>query len=359
MRLLTLTIDFLPESGGLARYADSLARVFAHDMTVIADIQGDRATCKMVQENAPYVLRYEAFMKSTFPKWRGAFGVLRRECPDVVIVHHVLPLGIVVWLYGLFTKTPYVVCLHGMDFATAHVRPWKRFLMRRVLTAAHTVVANSQALAKQVQQLTGREATVCYPTPWIRPSMNVRMKKAQSRVMLASITRLVERKGIDRVLKALASMSHLHDRVHYRITGIGPHAQNIKELVSRLHLEQMVAVRETDDPKDLRHAFEEADVFVLPTTSKNGNTEGFGIVYLEAALFGVPSIATRQSGVDEAVIDKKTGILVLNDDELAEAISRLVCDEAYRQSLGQQAQKHAKRFTPDEQFQELQQRLYD
>lgn len=359
MRLLTLTIDFLPKSGGLARYADSLARVFAHDMTVIADVPGDRAACEKVQQNAPYVLRYEAFMKSTFPKWRGAFRILRRERPDVVIVHHVLPLGIVAWLYGLFTKTPYVVCLHGMDFATAHVRPWKRLLMRRVLTAAHIVVANSHALAKQVQQLTGREAIVCYPTPWIQPSMNMKMKKAQSPVMLASITRLVERKGIDRVLKALASMPHLHERVSYHITGVGPHAQNIKELVSHLHLEQMVTISETDDPEDLRHAFEEADIFVLPTTSKNGDTEGFGIVYLEAALFGVPSIATRQHGVDEAVIDKKTGLLVSNDDELAEAISRLVCDEASRQSLGQQAQEHAKCFTPNDQFQELQQRLYD
>ena len=115
MRLLTLTIDFLPESGGLARYADSLARVFAHDMTVVADVQGNRAACRKLQAEAPYTLRYEAFMRCAFPRWRGAFRVLREERPDVIIVHHVLPLGTVAWLYGLFAQTPFVVCLHGMD----------------------------------------------------------------------------------------------------------------------------------------------------------------------------------------------------------------------------------------------------
>lgn len=359
MRLLTLTIDFLPNSGGLARYADSLARTFARDMTVIADVQGDRSACEKMQEIAPYILRYEAFMKRAFPKWRGAFCVLRRERPDVVIVHHVLPLGSVVWLYGLFSKTPYVVCLHGMDFATAHERPWKRFLMRRVLMAAHIVVANSRALAKKMQRLTGREAIVCYPTPWILPLQSWKKKDAHGLVVLSSITRLIERKGIDRVLHVLASMPHLHDTVRYHVTGVGPHAQSVKELVSRLHLAQMVTVNETDDPEDLRHAFEEADIFVLPTTSKKGDTEGFGIVYLEAALFGVPSIATRQLGVDEAVLDGKTGLLVSNDEELAAAISRLVSDKAYRQSLGTQAQINAQRFTPEKQFQELSRGLYD
>ncbi|MEK7529869.1 MAG: glycosyltransferase family 4 protein, partial [Patescibacteria group bacterium] len=283
----------------------------------------------------------------------------REERPDVIIVHHVLPLGTVAWLYGLFAQTPFVVCLHGMDFATANERPWKRFLLRRVLTAAHTVVANSKALGKQVQQLTGRDALVCYPTPWIQPLRKANIKRAQNPVVLSSVTRLVERKGIDRVLKALASMPHLHERLRYHITGVGPFAPTIRECIDRLRLEHIVTLSETDDSEDLRRAFEEADIFVLPTTSKKGNTEGFGMVYLEAALFGAPSIASRQAGVDEAVIDKNTGLLVSNDDELAKAISRLVCDEAYRRSLGMQAKERARQFTPEEQFHGLRQRLYD
>ena len=52
---------------------------------------------------------------------------------------------------------------------------------------------------KQVQQLTGRDALVCYPTPWIRPLRKANIKRAQNPVVLSSVTRLVERKGIDRV----------------------------------------------------------------------------------------------------------------------------------------------------------------
>lgn len=359
MRLLTLTIDFLPNSGGLARYADSLARVFAHDMTVVADVrvshEEERDMCRQV----PYTLHYEPFMKTGFPKWRGAFGILRRECPDVVIVHHALPLGTAAWLFGLWTKTPFVVCLHGMDFATACVRPWKRFLLKRVLKSAHTVVANSRALAERVEALTNRQALVCYPTPWIHPHAPVHQKEQKRALILASVSRLVERKGIQRVLKTLASMPKWHCGLRYHITGVGPHASAIRADIKRYGLEDIVTLNETDAPEALRRAYEEADIFILPTTTSGGDTEGFGIVYLEAAQFGVPSIASRQNGVDEAVIDEKTGILVSNDDELTKAIARLVMDASLRSTLGAQARTRAKTFTPESQFQSLKERLYD
>ena len=106
MNILTLTMDFLPMSGGLARFADSLARVFANDMTVIADVEAPALECRAVQKHTPYCLRYQSFMRPGFPRWRGAFGVLRKERPDMVVVHHVLPLGFVARVFRKVTGTP-------------------------------------------------------------------------------------------------------------------------------------------------------------------------------------------------------------------------------------------------------------
>ena len=81
----------------------------------------------------------------------------------------------------------------------------------------------------------------------------------------------------------------------------------------------------------------------MPTLDEreNRSIEGFGIAYLEAAFFGIPSIASNVGGTPEAVLDKKTGIIINNINELYDAMNNLLNDNGYLKKLGEQAKIRA------------------
>ena len=96
-----------------------------------------------------------------------------------------------------------------------------------------------------------------------------------------------------------------------------------------------------DAEKDLW--LKNCDIFIMPSRDINGDVEGFGIVYLEAALAGKPVIAGRSGGVSDAVVDYETGILVEPDnvDSIEDAIQELYRNFDLRQELGDNAMKRA------------------
>ena len=106
-----------------------------------------------------------------------------------------------------------------------------------------------------------------------------------------------------------------------------------------------------------------ADIFVMtPITMENGDCEGLGIVYLEAALHGKPSIGTRHGGVPEAIIDNETGVLVSekNSAEIASAVLGLLDDSVRLQDLGRSAERRVKElFTPERQAHQFKTAVYD
>ena len=95
---------------------------------------------------------------------------------------------------------------------------------------------------------------------------------------------------------------------------------------------------------ELLRLYFNAHVFVLPVLELPGDIEGFGIVFLEAGLAGVPSVATATGGIPDAIVDGQTGLLVPPGDTAAlqSAVLRLLQDDDLRQRLGQQAANRAR-----------------
>jgi phosphatidylinositol alpha-1,6-mannosyltransferase len=89
----------------------------------------------------------------------------------------------------------------------------------------------------------------------------------------------------------------------------------------------------------LASLYKEADLFALPVRASEDDVEGFGIVFLEAALFALPSVSTRAGGIPEAVLDGVTGTLVDpdSDGELHEALKKLLSDPEAAARMGEAA----------------------
>ena len=131
--------------------------------------------------------------------------------------------------------------------------------------------------------------------------------------------------------------------IQYFIAGDGPEKSNLINLVKKKDLIQNVFFTGLIDNGQKKFLFENSDLMVMPTLdeSNNSSIEGFGISYLEAAFFAVPSIASDVGGTNEAVLNDSTGIIIKNIDELYKSVRELLMDKNKRGLLGHNAQKRS------------------
>lgn len=164
-----------------------------------------------------------------------------------------------------------------------------------------------------------------------------------------------EAKGHDLVLQALGLLAERGLRIPYHVVGTGPDQPRLVRLARDLGLADRVVFHGyvPDDEKECIYARSAA--FVMPSRIVRRDRapwsgEGFGLVYLEAALRGLPVIACDEGGQVECVIDGTTGFLVRPDPEMiADRIARLAVDPEERRRLGEGGREFVRRrFTPEQ-----------
>ncbi len=310
-RILLPTPDYPPKRGGVARYLFALAQSFP-------------SIHVLVWKELP---NYKSMMLDFW--WR-------RKAYDVLLTSHVIPVGTTAMMFRLFTGKKYDVILHGQDFDLARTSMKRSVITFLVLWFARRVFANSKALSMEVASFSHRSVLTMYPcvsSALIEAASMVAIKsdRSDNRIWLLTVARLVERKGHLKVIEAIESMPD----VSYTIVGDGPMRKPIIDEITKRGMQDRVTIMQHVSDGKLPELYSSHDIFVMPTSKSITDREGFGIVYLEAGLFGLPVIATRQPGVDEAVIDGETGILIDDFiDELKEAIEKLGSDEVLRKKMG-------------------------
>jgi glycosyltransferase involved in cell wall biosynthesis len=151
-----------------------------------------------------------------------------------------------------------------------------------------------------------------------------------------TVARLVERKGIDDLVHALARLER--GRYHLEIIGSGPAEPALRELVARLGLRAEVRFMGALDRAGVAARLRAADLFTLPSRA-----EAFGNVFAEAMAAGLPVVGTAIGGITELVQDGRHGLLVPPRDPaaLAAAISLLGEQPALRSAMGARNRAHA------------------
>jgi phosphatidylinositol alpha-1,6-mannosyltransferase len=171
------------------------------------------------------------------------------------------------------------------------------------------------------------------------------LERLAGKKVLLSVGRLIKRKGLlEFVREVLPGLVKMHPDVALVIVGGDAtrslvHSERMRDQIEQAAgelglAEQVILTGELPDADVVRLYFR-SDVFILPCLDIPGDVEGFGIVFLEAALAGTPSVATRVGGIPDAVADGETGLLVTPGDfpALQEAVGRLLGDAALRGRL--------------------------
>lgn len=160
------------------------------------------------------------------------------------------------------------------------------------------------------------------------------------------------RKGALQLVRAIARVREQYPEVQGVIAGSlkaeAGYVALLRAEIARLNLEETILLPGHISHADLMRWYRTADLFCVPSMNDGWRFEGFGQVHLEAGVFGIPAIGTRECGAADAVEDGITGLLVSQaniDRELPEAILRLLDDPALRLRMGEANRDKAERTT--------------
>jgi glycosyltransferase involved in cell wall biosynthesis len=224
--------------------------------------------------------------------------------------------------------------------------PYLKWFLKWVINQSDGVTAISSYTAKEIEEIVPRQISIIpygasvqekeYKDPMSQTPSN------QKNILF--VGRLVERKGVPYLIEAFGEVLRKIDAV-LTIVGEGSEKEKLEELVKSKNLENKVYFPGFVQQEELKNYFQKCDVFVLPAiVDSKGDTEGLGVVLIEAMNYKKPVIASNVGGIVDIIIDKKTGILVPEKDskKMAEAIVNLLADEEQALRLGEEGFRFVK-----------------
>ena len=257
--------------------------------------------------------------------------------------------SLVAWAVARLTFRPVVIYAHGEELTTWG-RGGKYKAMRFALRYADRVIANSEHTRDTLLEMGIDAARIAIIYPGVdvsvfRPGRDVSGLRESLGIrpgdkLVFSVGRLSRRKGFDQMIRAVAQLRGEDIPVRYVIAGIGEDADYLDGLIAEHNLRDIVhrigAVSEADLPRWMNAC----DVFAMPNREIDGDNEGFGMVFIEAAACGKPSLAGKSGGTGSAVLDGETGFRVDADkiQNVVAALHQLLMDNDLRSTLGKAAQ---------------------
>ncbi|MBK1832025.1 glycosyltransferase family 4 protein [Verrucomicrobiaceae bacterium R5-34] len=275
----------------------------------------------------------------------AVFGWCVKHRIDVLHVHWPFPHGLWAVLPKYLLGVKVVAMNHGAELAIARRSSGVRFVLSLLLKMADVRCANSSHTAAEVQKVCGLDDTVITPygaTVTSKASTPVKREKP----LLLFCGRLIQRKGIDVLLRSLPMVLAQQD-VEVVITGEGDSKDEWMQLAESMRLTTTVRFAGFVSNEELGELYNSCSVYVHPAIfDDNGDTEGLGVVLIEALSYRKPVVASAVGGIVDVIRDGETGLLVeeKNEEQLATAINRVLADASLAQQLGQRGYEHVKKF---------------
>jgi glycogen synthase len=346
MRLLFLNYEFPPVGGGAGYASFVMARELAsmgHQVHVLTaatpgakrdeEIDGVRifrVRCYRRNVHNIGLLGAISFILFAAPRLRV---LARQNQYDAYHYYFGLPTGLLTRLPGDHRLKPYVISLRGSDVPgyNRQVSALHRLLLpisRRIWGGAHRVIANSNELRNLAQAAMPELRIDVILNGAAKPARSDAPVAAHSGVRVLTVCRLIGRKGVDTLIKALARSKDL--RLSVDVAGDGPKWAALHKLADSCGVADRVRFHGFADRAALAALYAQADVFVLMS-----RVESCSMALLEAMAVGLPIIASKVGGNIELVRHRVNGLLIEADnvDELARTLVQLADDPQQRARL--------------------------
>ncbi len=225
-----------------------------------------------------------------------------------------------------------------------------------VLNNVDHVVANSNYTKNLAINLGVNEEKIVIINPGVDPVIEVpkRYLDEAEKILkgmknrLITVSRFDKRKNHEKVIMAVRNLKEIYPEIVYTCIGYGEEEEKLKKLVVELKLEDQVIFLK-DIPTDLKNALvAKSNIFVMPSIIYKKSVEGFGIAYVEAAQYGVPSIGGKDGGASDAIIHEKTGLICDGNklEDIYSSIETLFRENKYLE-YGKEAKNNSTNFLWD------------
>ena len=354
LRLLMLTELFLPTKGGTAvSFDDDFRRLGGKEVHIVtADVPGaaefDRdhpnTIHRLVLERREWIKPESLLIYTRF--FVKALWLTLSQHITAIYAGRALPEGLVALVVARLTRRPVFIYAHGEEL-TGWGRGMKFRAMCFAMRNANGILSNSDNTRDTLVNLLGVDSqriSLTYPTvdeerfhPGLpgndlRESVGVTGEKK----LILSVGRLLNRKGFDNVIRALPMLLEQGLDVEYALIGIGNEQNYLQGLAREFNVTDRVHFLGHVSYEDLPRWYSACDLFAMPNRDIGGDSEGFGLVFLEAAASGKPAVAGKAGGTGSAVLDGVTGLRVDGENitAIASALVRLLKDREESEKMG-------------------------
>lgn len=273
--------------------------------------------------------------------------LIRKEQPHLIHAHWILPQGLIAVVTKYLHRVPVIATAHGAD-AFAFRGKFMARLKWVAVTQSNAWTANTRSTAGAI----GDSALLTAPHVIIPMGINVehfsrgdpgrlRRELPPDGLLVLFVGRLVEKKGCRDLLEAFSLLpSSLRARTSLWVVGEGELRDGLRKYATSMDIDQKVRFWGGISNHLLPDLYAAGDLFVAPSIeAESGDTEGQGVVLLEAFAARVCVLATRVGGIAEVVTDGATGVLVEphHPKQLAVAMEKLLGDRFLRNRLAENA----------------------
>lgn len=358
MKHLLVTNDYPPKVGGIQSYLWELwRRLDPADVTVLttpydgADALDATAPHRIDRTREPVLIPN--------PMLVGKIEALAREVDArLLVLDPALPLSLLGPLVSRRLGIPWVIVVHGAEITVPGRMPLTKAVLGRVLRSSDGIIAAGGYPLAESERAAGRALPNVVIPPGVdtsditplrrveRVAVRKRLGIAPETTLVFGLSRLVPRKGFDTLIEAAHVLARRGDDVAVAIAGDGRDRKRLERLAADGPGNVRLLGRVTDAER--AEYYGAADLFAMLCRDRWGGLEqeGFGIVFLEAAAAGVPSLAGRSGGSHEAVEHGETGLVVDTPDDaeaVADAVGSLVADPDLLAEMGRVARERAER----------------
>jgi len=359
MAILVITWNFPPRRGGIENLMHELCTELSKKQSIYI-LTAWGSSSEPLKENIFRAPCRGLLAFGLYALWRGGMLLWCNPGIDVVFGGSVLTAPLILLLARLF-KRKAVVQSHGLDLV--HQSFFYQFLCVRWIKYCDRVVANSTYTASLAKQKGASAASVSVISPGVQPERfqspdvaeaSRRKFELEGKRVILFVGRLAKRKGVKEFIQhslrrivveipdacLVVVGDHPAESLTYQNDTIGEVEAAISAGGFLSHVRLLGGLPDAD----VVGLYQACQVVVLPALKSDSDVEGFGIVLIEAAAAGKPTVATRVGGIPDAVDDGKTGFLVEpgDYDHLSAVIISILTDGQSKRVMGEAAMQRVR-----------------
>jgi len=280
-----------------------------------------------------------------------ACRLAKKEKPKLIHAHWTVPSGTIALIIKRFFDIPVLVTAHAGDvFSKNKLIEYSNYL---VIKYADFITVNSKATKKALLRPNKKCSRVSIIPMGVdahkfKPIRRGKTRKIRNKLGLNNkkiilfVGRLAEKKGTSYLVKAMPEILKKFPDSHLLLIGYGPEEKKLKTLTKRLGLREKISFLGRIPNEELPLYYNLGDVFVAPSIqTESGDTEGLGVVLLEATACGTPVIGTDIGGISDIIKNKQTGLLVKqrNPKKIAQAVILLLENPLIKKKISSNSER--------------------